>query len=258
MIDKEFEGKTAAPLGNVKLAVRSMEVAMNRPQHLPGFVGLYGFAGFGKTTAAVYCANKYNAYYISVKSVWTRKYLLGAILKEMGIVVENTIPEMLAQVAEQLALSRRPLIIDEADYLVDVRQRHGMWELIRDIFESSFAAIMVVGEDRFPEKVKQISERGHRRFVEWARVQPISLADVRALCALYAPDVAFDDDILVHIHRLAKGSAGRVTVNIERVRQLASDIGAKKISLSQWGKREFYTGEAPARITAGEAPERVK
>lgn len=68
MTDKEFEGKTVAPLHNVKLAMRSLEVALGRPEHLPGFVGLYGFAGFGKTTAALYCANKYNAYCISVKS----------------------------------------------------------------------------------------------------------------------------------------------------------------------------------------------
>src|SRR3569832_1095946 len=131
---------TAAPITNVSLCGEA---------HLPGIAVFCGQSGYGKSTAAAYWANKQRAYFVQVKSVWTRKAFLLAILKEMGITPARTLYEMADQVSEQLVLSGRPLIIDEMDYIVD----YNAVELIRDLHESSNDAILLLGEERLPDKL---------------------------------------------------------------------------------------------------------
>ena len=109
---------TIAPLTNVALCVNALEQAINRPAHLPGLVSFYGPSGYGKSNGAAYAAVKYNAYHVECKSTWTKKAFLINILKEMGMAAKGTIPEMADAIAEQLALSGRPLIIDEFDHMV--------------------------------------------------------------------------------------------------------------------------------------------
>lgn len=57
---------------------------------------------------------------------------------------------MMDQIGEELSLSQRPLIIDEADFLVQKR----MIEVVRDIYESSQATIILIGEEAMPVKLQ--------------------------------------------------------------------------------------------------------
>ena len=72
-------------------------------------------------------------------------------------------------ICEQLAASQRPLILDEADYLV---AKAGMVELVRDIYEGSQSPIMLVGEEMLPNKLKKY-ERFHGRVLNWLRAAGI-------------------------------------------------------------------------------------
>ena len=76
---------TVAALNNVILASTCMERLVNASSHLPKIGVLYGRAGLGKSSAACYLMNRYNAYRIECKSVWNRKTVLVEILKRMGI-----------------------------------------------------------------------------------------------------------------------------------------------------------------------------
>lgn len=234
--------KTIAELRNVSAANAALNLAMARPAHLPGIIALYGPAGWGKSTAAAYCANKTRAYYIACKSVWTRKSLLRAMCKEMCIDPADTLAGMLDQIAEQLVLSRRPLIIDEVDHIV----RRNEVELVRDIYEVSLSSIMVIGEEMLPAKLKKTG-RFYSRVMHWVQAQPVSDDDASSLAKMYAPKIKFEPDLLRHIVSLAKGSIRRVCVNVELVRAEAAKQGLDTIGLTKWGKREFYTGEAPER-----------
>nr|WP_249123784.1 ATP-binding protein [Pseudomonas aeruginosa] len=69
---------------------------------------------------------------------------------------------MADQIAEELAASGRPLIIDEMDHLVAA----GQVELIRDLYESSQASILLIGEEMLPTKLKKY-ERFHGRVLSW-------------------------------------------------------------------------------------------
>lgn len=231
-----------APLTNVSLCSKALMRAVDRPGHLPGFVCFYGPSGWGKSTAAAYVTNTQNTYYIECKSSWTRKAVLLAILKDMGINPAKTIYEMVEQVCQQLALSRKPLIIDELDHLVT----KGAVEMIRDIYEGSRAAILLIGEERLPEKLKRW-ERFHGRVLDWIPAQPADFDDCRHLARLYCQQTTIADDLLTAIHGVCKGSARRIAVNLERVQDEARNMGLTEITLADWGKRKFFTGEAPVR-----------
>lgn len=233
---------TIAPLANVSLISAALERALNRPHHLPGLVVGYGPSGIGKSFAAAYTANRYQAYYVECKSSWTRKALLAAVLNSMGIVPAKTLPEMTDQAAEQLALSGKPLIIDEMDHIVEKKAV----EVIRDLYEGSQGTILMIGEECLPSKLKQW-ERFHNRILEWVPAQLADIDDCKILAKLYSPEVYIHDDLLLAVTKAVKGCVRRMCVNIEDIRRVGLDVGVKEISLKDWGNRAFNTGEAPKR-----------
>lgn len=234
---------TVAPLTNVKLCMAALERAMNRDRHLPGLVCFYGPSGFGKSMSACYAYNKMGAYYIECKVKHTKKSFLQDLLVEMGILPAKTISEMFDQVINALGEGDAPLIIDQMDYLVEKKDAV---ELVRDMFDSSGTPILIIGEEMLPDKLKQW-ERFHRRILEWIPAQKVSLADAAHLKQLYCPELDISEDLLIHIHELANGSAGRVCVNLSRVQEEARKDGVKSMDLKTWGNRRLYTGEPPKR-----------
>lgn len=242
----QVNGRTPK-LGNVARCMAAMERAMNRPKHLPGLVCFYGPSGWGKSTAAAITANHCEAYYVEAKSTWTKKAVLSALLKEMGVEPARTIYEMADQAAEQLVLSRRPLIVDELDHLVE----KSAVEILRDIFESSKAPILLIGEERLPLKLKKW-ERFHGRVLSWVPAQPADLNDAKALRDLYCAKVHVETDLLQEVTDIAKGSVRRICVNLEAIQEEAANRALQAVDLATWKGFgvELYTGEAPVRRVA--------
>jgi len=233
---------TIAPLTNVSLCVSALELAISRPAHLPGMVSYYGPSGYGKSNGAAFAANKFNAYYVECKSTWTKKAFLSNVLKEMGMAQAKTIPEMTDQIAEQLALSGRPLIIDEFDHMVDKKAV----EVVRDIYEGSNAPILLIGEERLEDNLTHW-ERFHNRILKWVPAQPASADDAGLLRKLYCQKVIVEDDILNKLMEVTKGCVRRICVNLYNVQEFALENGMSQISLAEWGNQPFYTGKAPKR-----------
>ncbi|AOJ13177.1 MULTISPECIES: AAA family ATPase [Burkholderia] len=231
-----------AQIANLGMCDIAIERAVSRSANLPGLVCFYGPSGWGKSMAANFVANTRRARYVQAKSVWTKKHFLKAVLFEMGIKPAATIPEMADQVAEELAASGRPLVIDEMDHLVD---RNAV-ELVRDLYESSQAPILMIGEEGLPNKLKRW-ERMHGRVLAWVPAQPVTLEDAHKLRPLYCPSVDVAEDLLAKLVDLSHGSVRRVCVNLERIQEEAMVQGLDAIDLAKWGKRELYTGEAPKR-----------
>lgn len=233
---------TIAPLRNVAVAMTAMKRAVERPLHLPGLVTFSGPSGFGKSMAAAYVANKYKAFYVEAKSGWTKKAVLQAILREMGKVPAKTIPEMTDQIADELVISGRPLIVDEMDHIVEKRAV----ETIRDIYEGSKAPILLIGEELLPLKLKQW-ERLHGRILDWKQAEPVDFADAAHLRGLYCRQVEVADDLLETVVKAAHGSARRVCVNLELIQSEALSDGVAVADLAWWGDRALHAGEPPAR-----------
>ena len=232
-----------APLRNVLLASKAVDRALSRERNLPGIVVMYGPSGWGKSMAAAFCANKFEGVYVEARSYMTKKTFVESILKEMGIRAGRTIAEMMEQAAEQLDLSQRPLIIDEMDHLVD----RNMIEIVRDLHEMSRSTILLIGEEHFPRKLKQRSERFHNRVLVWQPAQPMSREDARQLAEFYVPGVEVADDLLEHARRQAGDVTRIYCCNLDAIREHCAKESLRKIDLAGWGKRELFTGDAPAR-----------
>lgn len=232
------------PTRNVGLLMELISRIAQRPDtNLPGMGVFYGFSGFGKSMAVCAAAIPYKAYYVQMRSLWSRKYLLEMILAQMNIQPGRNMSAMLTQIGKQLALSRRPLIIDEADILLD----KGMIEVLRDIYESSQGTVVLVGEEALPSKLELV-ERVHGRVMDWVAAQPADIDDAQKFAALHCPGLTLGDDLLAEIVKVAHGSARYVCTNLARVAEFA-----RMNNLTALNKAEFagklFLGKAPERRT---------
>lgn len=232
---------TTAPLTNVALFCGLVERGLQRAAHLPGLLTFTGPAGYGKTTAGLYAINKHRAYYVATKDSWNRKAFLVNILRDMGITPASTINAMLDQICEQLDNSRRPLVVDEVDNIVN----RSYIETVRDIHDGCQTTIILIGEEQLPGKLKRW-ERVHSRILDFVLAQPADINDARHLANLYCT-VEIGDRLLDKIHREAFGSARRICVNLERVQAEALSLGLESIDLNDVTGLQFFTGEPPKR-----------
>lgn len=233
---------TLALLKNVAACLALVETLKARGPHLPGIGVFYGPSGFGKTYAAIYAQNKTGAYRVEVGDSWTRKTLLDNILAELGIEMRGTIADK--SQAAIMALGDdpdRPLIIDEADKLVDKK----MIEIVRELHEMSQAPVVLIGEERLPGKLIQ-SERTHNRVLEWTPAQPCDAEDTDALAALFCGGLTVAPDLLDEIRRQSGGRARRIVVNLNRVVEFARNAGLDTVGAQDFGAT-FYTGTPPIR-----------
>jgi hypothetical protein len=230
------------PSRNVTLLMEMVSRISNRPDRkLPGMGTFYGPSGYGKTQAVCACALSHKAYYVEMKSLWTRKDLLEMILLQMNITPPRTMTRMLTEIGRQLALSGRPLIIDEADFLV----RKGMIELARDIYESSQGTLILVGEETLPEQLARI-ERVHGRMLDWVAAQPAGLDDARLFAGHYCKGLTIADDLLNRILETAHWSARYVCNNLVRVAEFARLHNLQALDSAAY-TGTLFTGEAPKR-----------
>lgn len=238
---------TILPLKNVSLCTRALERAIGRANHLPGIVEMHGPNGFGKSYSACYCMNEYNAVYVQAQSTWTRKAILLAIAKALGLtsgVSGKTMYEITEVVSERLALSNRPLIVDEMDHIIN----QGAVEVIRDIYEGSLAPILLIGEENMPNKLRQW-ERFHGRILDFVAAQPADAEDARILAEFYCPKIKLEADLLASLAEAAGGSIRRICVNLDLIQETALGAGKKVIDLGAWTafKKGFWTGQTIER-----------
>lgn len=237
-----MESQKIVPLTNLGLLASAIERAKSRPNSLPGLVVMYGASGLGKTVGATFAANIYRGYYVECRDTWTKKAFLAAILKEMAILPHRTMSEMVDQIADQLSRSGRPLIIDDAQYLLD----KAMANVLTDIYNASQGTLVLIGEEKVPNSLAKL-QRLHNRVLEWVPAQPASPEDMRALADNCYPQLRIHDDLLENLRMAVRGCLRRVAVNLYHVHCEASALGMESISLEEWGSRGWFTGEPPRR-----------
>lgn len=233
------------PLTNVGLLSAAIGRAMKRPAGLPGLVVMYGKSGLGKSISAAYAASQYRAYYVECRLTWTKKAFLQAILREMSIKPASYLYEMVDQVAEQLSRSGRPLIVDDVQYLLDKSAA----DVLTDLHNASQGTIVLIGEQGVSSSLAKL-ERLHNRVLEWVPAQFASLNDVQRLATATYPEVTFAEDLLNDLNKAVEGCLRRIAVNLHRVNSEAAAAGKDVVDLAYWGKRGWFTGQAPERRSA--------
>lgn len=233
-----------ALLRNVGLFGEAMDAAMHRHLHLPGLVVFHGPSGYGKTFSATFAANAHRAYYVEARSAWTKRALCLGILREIGIEPAQRVYEMVSQIAEHLATAGRPLILDEADHILQA----GAIEIVRDIHEASGAVIALIGEERLPAKLRAV-ERVHNRVIQWVGAVPCDTQDAALLARLYVPGIAVADDLMDQVVRASDGGARRICINLQDIAEDAKRRPADVLDAAWWGGRALMTGRVEPRTT---------
>jgi len=234
---------TLAPLKNVAAMMGLIERLRSRGAHMPGFGVVHGPSGYGKTYAAIFGQNKTRGPRIEIGDSWTKKTMVCAILKELGVrEPHGTVATLTEQVIIRLAEPEHPpLFVDEADKLVD----KGMVELMREIQEGAQIPVILIGEELLPQKLAKI-ERVHNRVLDWVPAQPVDIEDVRKLAHLFCPGITIEDAVLDEMRRVSDGRARRVVTNLFRVREFAMSRGLTELKAGGL-LPELYTGTPPMR-----------
>lgn len=235
-------GGTIKPLKNVTHFTELVERVMHRHDDLPGIATFHGFSGYGKTFSATYAAHRYRAFYVEMGESWSKGRLLDALGHTVGLpMTGGTIATKVEKIVRQIVDCRRPIIIDEADYLFT----RGMHEMVREIHDNSRVPIILIGEELLPQKIMEKSERFHNRVLDWCAAQPIDVKDAQLLTDLYCKDVEIEKALFDLLFEAAGGRARRLCVNLNRVAELAQVQGLQTVHVSDWGDREIYTGQPP-------------
>lgn len=235
--------KTLAALKNVSGFLQLALKIQQRAFSLPNFGVMYGPSGFGKSYASIYVLNKLNAVRVEVGESWNKKSFVRAVLREAGIAEpKGSTADLMDQAINALSETpQRPLIIDEADKLVD----KGLIELVREIGEHAQIPVLLIGEEALPTKLARV-ERVHNRVLSWYPAEACDLSDCRKLADIFLPGIPIDNSLLGAVREKAQGRARRVVVTLSTMRDwYASARPGEGLTLDSY-KGEIFTGEAPA------------
>jgi DNA transposition AAA+ family ATPase len=231
------------PIASLDLVSVTLEKLLNRHANMAGLGVLYGPPGRGKSMAAGAMVSQYRAYYIQVRRVWSVKVVLQKILLEMGVAEPKGTPTtaaLLDMVTTQLSKSNRPLILDEADYLI---RTDSLIETVRDIYEGSRKPVLLVGTDDLRTGLRKWKQM-HSRVYAWEEALPVSLEDAAKLATVYAAGVSVAPDLLAEIVARVDGSVRYTCVNLSRIRDEALVMGEDEMTLAKWGDRAIYTDDS--------------
>ena len=231
---------SVAPLANVALLTKLIKRIVDRENGLPGMGCVYGRAGRGKTTAAIYACNSLDACHVEAMPIGGVKGLLTMIVVELGLRPARTTDGLFMQAAEHLGRSRRPLIIDEADHILTDRPI----EIVRRLHDISAVPVILMGEERLPQRLQQW-ERVHSRILSWVGMEEATIEDVGFLAPIYARGLTLGPDLKKALLQASRGSLRNVSTNLSHVREFATTYALTSVTMADWGDKPFHTGEAP-------------
>ena len=214
----------------------------SRAPGIPGMGLVYGFTGAGKTTAIAWLVTQCNGVYVRAGATWTPTSMLGSIMKELGADPLGRAAPMVDFIVNELAVNRRSLFLDEADYLTGNLK---MLETMRDIHDLSQTPVMLIGMEGIDQKLihrKQLS----RRISHWVKFLPADLDDA-AILAETTCEVQIEDDLLAYLHKESKGSIGLMTIGLSRIEAFAKAQELTTIDLATWGKRQLFLSHPKLR-----------
>lgn len=236
---RETDMKSVAPLKNVRAFAAMLDQLVERHPSLPGIGVFHGPSGYGKTVASTQAINRFDAICVEVGFSWTSRVLVDAILRELELARTPTVAEGVQAIIQALGESGRPLIIDEADHLLQKRTI----ELVREIHDRTGVAIALIGEEQMPAKLTRW-ERFHNRVLVWEPAQRADMADVRLLAEIYCDGVEVDEMLLARLLKECAGVVRRLAVNLSRMREEALRRGLQRITLADWSDHPIWTGQA--------------
>lgn len=232
------------PVKNIARLGQAGDALTSRAEGLPGMGLVYGPAGYGKTFGCSWLRNRCDGIYIRALAVWTPTDMLAAICGELGEPPGGRLALMMDRIISRLRDRPRPLMIDEADYIVDSKR---MVESLRDLHDQSTAPVILIGMQGIEQRIK-----GRRqltgRLLQWVGFRPADLEDVEMM-ARYLCEVEVEAALLDLLHRDTGGSARLVVVGLTRIEALGKARGISPVTLAAWlqqpkDQQRFFFGDA--------------
>jgi hypothetical protein len=247
IVNQGQSGGDTAPIKNVAACLGLVRSLQNRNPLQPNLGVFAGFSGYGKSVAALYSQNKTNAAYVEVSDTWTRKKLMSAILTELGqYQPRGTLSDMEDEIIGLLARDpKRPLLIDEADKLVD----KNMIELVRMIAKKSNVPVLLIGEELFPTKLERAGDRFRDLVLVMGYAQKCDLDDTSTLARTFYPGIKISDELLDQARLKADGRVRRIGNSLHAIANFAASRGLTEVGLAQY-EGLFSEGKLPTRREA--------
>lgn len=239
-------GQGQAQLTNMALCLKTL-IDCRESDNPSARMGIFhGFSGYGKTVAAAFSAARTGAAYIQAQELWTRKTLLDVLAAELGIARPKRVAaDLLRQIIEQLNRQPVDLIVDEMDYLAN----KGLVNTLRDIHDGTNIAILMIGEEALPAKLKAW-ERFDNRIVSTTAALPASQDDAIKLRDHYCHRIRIADDLTELFRVRCRGVTRRIVNNLQHAQKLAAEEGADHVDVAWWGDRPVRTGDVITRKAA--------
>jgi len=236
-------GGQIAPLANIGVMEQAIYRLSGRGPNDPGMMVVSGPSGYGKSVAAAWARARHRAYYLQLDDFITKKSLLVNLCKVLGLEPKGATWELIDIVAAQLHQARRPLIIDEFDFIVD----KAMVMSVFSLYEKSRASIILVGEEAMPAKLAKW-EKFDGRVLDTLYAEAVGLDDARVLARHKFPDFPIADDLLAHLVKIANGSVRRVNNNLGIIHGTGMGEGWDGCDLNRWGDRQLQQAGVKRRV----------
>lgn len=238
-----------APVKNITRLSQALDALTNRAHGLPGMGLIWGITGGGKTTAAAWARNRVDGIYVRANALWTASTMMAALSRELNGPTAGSAHKMLDYVIEKLEARSRPVMVDEADYLVANKR---LVEALRDLHDLSTAPVILIGMpgiERAIQRHKQLTGR----LQQWLQFQPADVEDAGTLAQALC-EVKVAPELLARLHAETKGAVRLIVVGLSQIEELGRTRALDVVTADDWGRRRFFFGEAPVD---GAAPRRV-
>lgn len=235
---------SVAPLRNVTAFMELVQTLTDAEDGVERMACFRGPSGWGKTSAVGVVEVTYDAVVIEVPESVTKRFLMEKLCRTLGITrTRVAIPELVEKAAMQLIANPRPVVFDDAQYLMRSRDLIG---LTRDLYNATakIVPVILVGEEELPTRLSHI-ENLFNRISVWLSAEPCGTEDAAQLAQIYAPGLTIAPDLLARMVEASNGSARFVVNNLTRARTLAANRGVRAVDSALWGDRSFVTGAMP-------------
>ena len=235
---------------NLVNLAKAADQLRTRSMGTPGIGLIWGPSGLGKTTAATWFCDRYDAVYVRAWSTWTASSMLSAISAALDLPAATRVSVAIEQIVRRLSETQRPLFVDEADYLLGSNR---LLDTLRDIHDVSSAPVIVVGMGEFRRRAER-REQFAGRITARVEFRPADVEDARTAAMALLERVRPSDELLARLVQSSGGSMRRIVSGLSQIERLATRRRIAEVSLADWGTRPFdgAIGDFGASAKTGE------
>lgn len=226
---------------NVVRLNQIMQALMGRAVGLPGMAAVEGATGAGKTTGAAWLRNRVDAVYVRAEALWTPTAMLGTILEELGGAASRQTAPMLQDIKARFRRTGRPLLLDEADYVV---ANGRLVETLRDIHDQTGVPVMLIGMTGLRKTIGGRAQLAGR-IAQWVDFQPADLADTELL-ARELCEVTLAEDLLAIVHGETRGEVRLIVTALSRIEEFGQTRGLETVTAADWGDEPLFYAQGKA------------